>query len=133
MVLPRTAALIARVYDELWDLPPDGTANSISKIRRWAERNGWVGPLCWDDDRIDDPDAEPYRPLYVHAADRGIDEVAVAEAVAGRPVRLTPAERAEAVLLLTARGYSAQEIADRLGTTQRTVTRRRSGVRTAAA
>lgn len=122
------AQRVREAYDELWNYPTPSR-----KTRTCALRRGWLPPMAWDDGTIDDPDAEPYRERYVHAAERGIDEVAVAEAVAGRPVRLTPAERAEVVLLLTARGYSAAEIADRLGTTQRTVTRRRSGARTAAA
>jgi len=95
-----------------------------------ALRNGWASPICWDDDSIDDPDAEPYRDRYVHAADVGLDDIAIAEAMRGRPVRLTPAERAEAVQRMTARGYSAQVIAERLNVTQRCVVRRRTATGT---
>lgn len=68
-----------------------------------------------------DPDVKP-------RADRHpvLDEIAISEAMAGRHVRLRPAERAEAVRRLTARGMSAAQIGERLGTTGRTVQRRRA-------
>lgn len=132
-----TAKKIRVLYDELWNVtPPRSThaeRSSYTRSRKHAAAHGWLPPLAWDDDSIDDPDAEPYRDRYVSAADRGIDEIAVAEAIRGRAVHLTPGERAEAVRRLTERGCSAALIAERLHTTERTVTRRRArGIRGAA-
>lgn len=62
----------------------------------------------------------------------GHDPVAVERAVAGEPPeRLVSSERTAAVQVLTARDFSAREIAERIGCSQRTVHRARS--RTAAA
>ncbi|MGW6535395.1 helix-turn-helix domain-containing protein [Streptomyces sp. NPDC055051] len=57
------------------------------------------------------------------------DEIAVERAVSGDPpARLTPRERAAAVRQLNRRGYSASQIAERVGCTPRTVYRIRSRV-----
>lgn len=129
-----TAERIAALYDRLWDKPPVGTCKAeniaISMTKARAARGGYAPPLAYDDGSIDDPEAEPYRDRYVHAADVGLDEIAIAEAMRGRPVRLTSAERAEAVQRMTARGYSAQVIAERLNVTQRCVVRRRTATAT---
>jgi DNA-binding NarL/FixJ family response regulator len=61
-----------------------------------------------------------------------IDEVAVERAAKGERIRLTPAERQAAVAHLTRWGYSAAEIAERLGVTARTVERIRARLRTMA-
>jgi len=47
-----TADNVRRVYDELWDKPGP---SRISAQR--AAKRGWVPPLAWDDDTIDDPAA----------------------------------------------------------------------------
>jgi DNA-binding NarL/FixJ family response regulator len=61
------------------------------------------------------------------------DQVAVLRAVDGDlPERITPRERAAAVARLGTRGLSAEEIADRLRCTPRTVYRIRSKQRAAA-
>lgn len=44
------------VYDELSMVRPEGPY--AVKTRRWAERQGWLPPLAWDDDLIDLPDDE---------------------------------------------------------------------------
>jgi hypothetical protein len=49
-----TAAKIAAIYDQLSMREGPSTF-----ARRHAERNGWPPPLAWDDDEIDDPDAQP--------------------------------------------------------------------------
>ncbi|WP_409186457.1 hypothetical protein F9C11_20400 [Amycolatopsis sp. VS8301801F10] len=49
---------INALYDELWDTPPADDVAS-RHARAYARRHGWVPPLAWDDDTIDDPDAEP--------------------------------------------------------------------------
>lgn len=50
-----TAAVIANVYDQLWDKPGPSVA-----ARRQADRLGWEPPLAWDDEDIDNPDGRPY-------------------------------------------------------------------------
>lgn len=69
--------------------------------------------------------------------DQHIDEIAVERACNGDPVRLTVHERARVVGILTARGLSANAIAERLRLARRSVQRYRAGeikaVREAAA
>lgn len=58
-----------------------------------------------------------------------VDEVAVDRAMYGdHAVRLNVAERRRAVATLTALGYTAHQIADRLALSQRTVVRHRAVV-----
>lgn len=65
---------------------------------------------------------------------RQVDPIAVERACHGRErVPLTYAERAQAVAVLTGRGYSARVIGDRLGLAPRTVQRYRAGQTKAAA
>jgi DNA-binding CsgD family transcriptional regulator len=78
--------------------------------------------LAWDDDAIDNPDAQPYTDTTTDT----LDEIAIEEAMRGRLVTLTKTERAEAVHRMTVRGYSAEQIAQRLGVSGRTVQRKRA-------
>lgn len=55
-----------------------------------------------------------------------LDEIAIERAMAGDGVHLTRAERREAVRRLTALGYSARSISDRLSITTRSVNRLRA-------
>jgi hypothetical protein len=68
----RTALAVRRLYDELWDVvPPMVTAaqrGSVTRVRQGAARLGWVPPLAWDDDTIDDPAAVPEGAGYVPPA-----------------------------------------------------------------
>jgi lambda repressor-like predicted transcriptional regulator len=50
----RTADDIRRLYDRLWQV--DGISE---RTRQHARRMGYVPPLAWDDDTIDDPAAKP--------------------------------------------------------------------------
>lgn len=63
-VLTSTQAAVKALYDELWDQrPPENQWRekiSASRARGHAARNGWVPPLAWDDDEIDDPAATPH-------------------------------------------------------------------------
>jgi hypothetical protein len=51
------------MYDDLsMRLPPEDTGQQraqVAKARNYAARRGWLAPLWWDDDRIDDPTYEP--------------------------------------------------------------------------
>lgn len=59
LVSRRTAAVIARLFDELCMTVPPVSASSV-RTRNYAARMGWPPPLAWDDD-IDDPAAVPAR------------------------------------------------------------------------
>lgn len=49
-----TARMVAALYDELSMTPgPSGRARSV------ASRHGWLPPLAWDDEQLDDPSHEP--------------------------------------------------------------------------
>jgi hypothetical protein len=130
---PSTAARVAAVYEALCMTRPDGAHAQRARTR--AARHGWLPPLAWDDDTIDDPAAVPNLGPHAHRYGPGrptetvpdvIDDIAVDEAIHGRPVPLTPAETAVVVKRLTDRGWSAAQIAQRIGTTTRTVTRKRA-------
>jgi DNA-directed RNA polymerase specialized sigma24 family protein len=76
------------------------------KNERRAAAEGWHGPLAWDD--IDNPDEQPET-----------DGVVLATRRPKAPIDL------ERVAVLTARGRSAEQIADELGCHKRSVTRAR--------
>lgn len=60
-----TAQLVARMYDDLWDRAPGGDRfqrAGITRVKQRAAANGWLPPLAWDDDTIDDPAATPHMP-----------------------------------------------------------------------
>ena len=58
-----TAAAVRDLYDDLWDqAPPEGDRferRAATMARRYAAERGWVVPLAWDEETIDDPDAGP--------------------------------------------------------------------------
>lgn len=110
---------ICRVYDDLADTPgPD------ERARRHAARQGWLPPLWWDDDTIDDPTYTPS--LRDTTTKHDLDPVAVDRACAGQPpLHLTVAERNAAVERLAARGYSDAEIGAVLGTSRDAIAQRR--------
>jgi transcriptional regulator with XRE-family HTH domain len=65
-VKPETVDRINRLYAELsMSAPPDkrnrrrGEVNVHERTRRLCRRKGWVPPLAWNDDEIDDPTATP--------------------------------------------------------------------------
>jgi transcriptional regulator with XRE-family HTH domain len=127
MVTAATFQAASALFSELWDQPKRGSW--ADRARRVAESHGWVGPLAWDD--IDDPGEIP----NVHG-DRteasGIDEMAVEAAMAGERVRLTGAERREAIRRLHAERWSDRRIADRIGVAAETVLRIRQELGLAA-
>lgn len=94
-VFEETRVAVAALYEELWDVtPPDTFGSRRAKLR--AERNGWVGPLAWDDDTIDDPNAKPDTDGE-EIDEPVIDEVAVARALDGWRVELTREEQHEVI------------------------------------
>ena len=75
------------------------------------------------------------QPDHLPADVEDLDEIAIERAVIGDSIRLeqlTPAEQEEVVRRLTERGKSIRHIAGQLGTTKRTVSRRRRSAASAA-
>jgi plasmid maintenance system antidote protein VapI len=130
-VYAATAVEVRDLYDRLWNvLPPRATKWDVSAAvaaQREATARGWVGPLAWDDENIDDPAA---RPAKARKAAKAIDDVVVERALAGRPVELNRAEAAEVTRIATARGMSASQIAEITDRAERSVVRYRSEMAT---
>lgn len=79
MVTARYARAVAALFDELQMTP-----GPSDRARRHAERRGWVPPLAWDEDSIDDPAARPVQTTharggfverYSELADLGVGQV----------------------------------------------------------
>lgn len=115
-VRPATLARLVEVYDRLSMTPGP---SSTSRAR--AAGKGWYPPLAWDDNTIDDPAAEPYRPRprkrHQHeplGSDQvevlKVDQVVVERALAGQTVTANPAERAEVVRQWTRAGGSLRQL-----------------------
>lgn len=62
-VQAETARKIKALYEELWNQPQTGTdwhgKSSATRARNYAKANGWLPPLAWDDETIDDPATQP--------------------------------------------------------------------------
>lgn len=95
-------------------LPPQaGHRDRIaaSRSRNYAKAAGWVPPLAWDDDQLDDPTAVPGA---VEAVD--MDPVRVQRRMYGdKDVRLNTAEKAELVRRMIANGVPKNDIERRTG------------------
>ena len=57
MVKRRTRERVCVVYERMSMIP-----GSCQRARAYAEAQGWAPPLAWDDDKLDDPLGQPYRP-----------------------------------------------------------------------
>lgn len=53
-----TVRAVRALYDDLWDQPRTGT-KAAKMARTIAEKNGWVPPLAWDEEDLDDPTKRP--------------------------------------------------------------------------
>lgn len=50
-----TARAVLALYNQAWKYPQE----EASETRAYAKSMGWVGPLNWDDDTIEDPATKP--------------------------------------------------------------------------
>lgn len=126
-VTARTAADVARLYEQLWHTRPQPDTprgrRAVADALALAAKHHWLTPLAWDD-----IDHDPEPPTPTPGDSEHIDEIAVDLVLSGHGIRLsqlTPAEQDEAVRLLTERGKSVRDIAEQLATSTRTVSRRR--------
>lgn len=121
------------LYEQLaMTLPPATNQReriSVSRARNHAKANGWLPPLAWDEERMDDPTYHPLvettqRARFAVDAQGGIEDLranydhAVVERfieTGKRPRRLSKHETAEALRRLRARGVSTTEIEHRYG------------------
>jgi len=106
VVEARTAVKVRALYEQFWNVPPPvGTRvqrTNVSKARNFASRRGFLPPMAWDDDTIDDPAAQPD---MGEPASRGLDLAEVAHLRAG--------------------GCSDEEIARRMGVSAGAIERAR--------
>jgi hypothetical protein len=130
-VTARTAHEVASLYEQLsGSTPPRATDKqrvAADAARAHAVAQGWLPPLAWDN--IDTDPTPPASTARSHRND--IDEIAVERALAGDRITyedLTEDEQHEVIRRLTARGASIRDIAAQLGTTKRTVSRRRASL-----
>lgn len=108
---------VRRAYDKL-----SMVTGESWKARGIAERNGWVPPLAWDDDTIDNPAAVPVTDAEKPAACTSSD--AVTRWLMGESVILDAAGRREAVAyLMEWSADSAERVAERLGMSSDVVSR----------
>lgn len=128
-----THATVKWLYARLADTP--GTSD---RTRLHAERRGWLAPIWWDDDHIDDPAYNPLMLLLKDAqgtpmstritndsGDEIIDQIAVERACSDDPDRPLPtlnrAEKQAAIRRILAAGHNKTEAARRLKLSGRTV------------
>ncbi|WP_314325473.1 hypothetical protein [Paenarthrobacter ilicis] len=59
----RRAIAVRNLYNQCWNRPQTGTEwhakTSATRARNHAKARGWAPPLAWDDETIDNPDAQP--------------------------------------------------------------------------
>lgn len=109
---------VRKAYDRLsMQLPPASNQReriSVSRARNLAKARGWLPPLAWDDEALDDPSAMPIKPTVSDPA--YLDNAAIERRMAGdRAVDLTKQEKAELVRRMTAAGVGSNEIERRTG------------------
>lgn len=112
-VVKTTADAVRDLYDELsMTLPPQETHRdkiAASRARNMAKANGWLPPLAWDDERIDDPTYRPSAGVDTYHRDE-IDEAAIYRRMHGdRSVRLSKADAVELVRRWARSGRSLNE------------------------
>lgn len=95
-ITAHVARLVADLYDAWWDQDPleHGLSRiAVNRVRADAARDGFHGPLAWDEETIDDPKALPATDAVQPVATEG-DNVA-ARWLMGESVILDRAARSE--------------------------------------
>lgn len=130
MVTVTTRDRVRDLYDDLWDTPPvprdQKHAYQIRRTRKRALSRGWVPPLAWDDDAIDDPTAAPDADSVVvpiASTQPRLSQDVIDAAVYGDQPHMSPAERREVITILNERRWSGRRIADHIGCNVKTVER----------
>lgn len=64
-----TARAIGTLYDRLWCIPAPASTSAdkaaATRARAESSRLGWNKPLDWEDDTLDDPNAQPFNEAQV--------------------------------------------------------------------
>lgn len=103
-----TAARVQSVYQQLADHP-----GPSQQTRRRAERAGWLAPLWWDDDTIDNPSIPDHGKIGQEPV---IDQVAIERYRGGETsIKLTRAEKQAALTQLVLDGVSISAAGAQLG------------------
>lgn len=62
-VMVSTALNVKALFEQLWNQPQEGvdqrTKISANRARNYAKARGWLPPMAWDEDTIDDPTFTP--------------------------------------------------------------------------
>lgn len=116
-VTAKVARGVMRVYDAWWNQRPEdhGVLWWVAdRTRKAAVANGYVGPLAWDDGKIDDPAAVPQTDAVAPAPAEGAD--VFARWLMGESVILSTEARREALHhLMEWTPLTKDEVAERLG------------------
>lgn len=108
-VKAHTARAVRELYDQLWNTAPPETSReekiSASRSRRHALERGWLPPMAWDDDTIDQPDV-----AHEPDQDEQPDHVAVERVLAGHPAGLRRVDRLELARRVLASGGGASRV-----------------------
>lgn len=108
-----TVERIKALYDDLWDQP-----GASKWTRTFAANRGFLPPLAWDDDTIDDPHCQPFTNP---GEDTDVDEIAVERFIAGdidwREV--STRERLAAAIRMDRAGHSRNDIEARVHVNRR--------------
>lgn len=101
----KRALAVRDLYNRYWNQPQPGTDHrskiAANRARNYAAARGWVPPLAWDDDTIDNPAAKPDLGFKPKLRDTIADDVE----------------------FLHNTGASREEIAERLGSSWDTIER----------
>ncbi|HEY3559629.1 MAG TPA: hypothetical protein VGL05_19305 [Kribbella sp.] len=109
------AQRIKAAYEELSMRQPAAPTRQhqagITKSRNRARALGWVSPLAWDDDTIDDPNARPVGVITAAWDPAGCDDARIERRINGdRTIRLHRGESVEVVRRMLADGHTQNEI-----------------------
>jgi hypothetical protein len=109
------ALTIRSLYNELWNRSPHADEVPPAIVKRTqtnATKEGWNGPLAWDDDTIDDSKARPRRG---RKDDGGVDMAKVMRRLEGEKLPLSSWENTAAIEYgARTRGLSFDAIAELL-------------------